>query len=83
MLLSFTVVHSYKYIAATTNTERKEWTEEEKDVVSRHLGSYILRGNLPGKIIIVKCMEKEQVLKNRSWRNIKDYCHNQIRSMKN
>ena len=81
-MLSFTVRHSYKYIAATS-TKKKEWTQEEKDVVSRHLGSYILRGNLSGKIIIVKCMEPERVLKNRSWRNIKDYCRNQIRSMKN
>ena len=82
-MLSFTVPHSYKYIAGTTNAERKECTEEEEDVISRHLGSYILRGNLPGKIIIVKCMEKEWVLKNRSWKNIKDYCRNQIQSMKN
>ncbi|KAK7088980.1 uncharacterized protein [Littorina saxatilis] len=57
---------------------RKAWSDDEVSAVLRHLESYILLGHLPGKEVIVKCLIEDKALKNRTWRNVKDFVRNRI-----
>ena len=58
---------------------KKAWAEDEQAAVSRHLFPAIIRGRLPGKCDIEQCIKAEPVLKNRTWKNIKDYCRSRIK----
>ena len=62
---------------------KRPWSNEEKQAVEKHLKKYIIRGHLPGKKEIEKCLEMEKnVLVNRAWTNIKDFCRNKICKMR-
>lgn len=61
---------------------KRQWTTEEKEAVFRHLGKFILLKALPGKKSIDDCISAEPILKNRSWRIVKDYCRNRITALK-
>lgn len=56
------------------------WTDEERAAVMRHLGNYIIMQKLPGKEAIQAVIIKENCLKNRTWKNIKDFVRNRITS---
>ena len=51
---------------------------DEKLSVKKHLGVFLHTRRLPGKEDIEKCLQQEEALKNRSWRNVKDFIRNQI-----
>jgi len=55
---------------------KRIWTDEEKAAVQAGLGSFFSLHQLPGKNVILQCMEQHPVLRNRQWRNIKDYVRN-------
>ena len=58
---------------------KRAWSTQERVAVETHLKKFIIQGVLPGKKNIEKCIEMEQeILKNRTWRNVKDYCRNKI-----
>jgi len=57
-----------------TAAVKRPWSQEERDAVSRHLSGIMMRGILPRKEEIERCIGQEQVLQSRSWRNVKDYC---------
>jgi len=52
---------------------KRIWTDEEKAAVQAWLGSFFYLHQLPGKNVILQCMEQHPVRRNRQWRNIKDY----------
>jgi len=55
---------------------KRMWTDEEKAAVQAGLGSFFCLHQLPGKNVILQCVEQHPVLRNRQWRNIKDYIRN-------
>jgi len=62
---------------------KRVWTDEEKAAVQAGLGSFFYLHQLPGKDVILQCMEQHPALRNRQWRNIKDYIRNiQLRNSK-
>ncbi|XP_056129347.1 uncharacterized protein LOC130106989 [Lampris incognitus] len=61
---------------------KRPWNAEEKAAVSRHLGSFIEERRVPGKLACLLCIENEEVLKDRSWKDIKNFVHNTIVSLK-
>jgi len=55
---------------------KRIWTDEEKMAVQAGLGSFFYLHQLPGKNVILQCMEQHPVRRNRQSRNIKDYIRN-------
>lgn len=62
--------------------KKKQWTREEKASVKKHLERFLVMGQLPGKRDCEKCIAEEKALKDRTWKNVKDFCRNQITAMK-
>lgn len=56
--------------------KRRPWNAAEKAAVHKHFGKLIMSRTLPGKDKIIKCLQAEPCLQNRSWQNIKDFCRN-------
>ena len=59
----------------------KKWTDEEQNAVSKHFNANFLMGKAPGKNEIIIVLEKEQILKGRSWSQIKHFILNRIRNI--
>jgi len=69
--------------AAKRRCIKRGWTEAEKCAVRAELGDFYYRLTLPGKNDIMRCIHLHPLLKNRSWKNIKDYIRNiQLRNSK-
>ena len=58
------------------------WRPEEKDAVFKHLGKHITLQRVPGKTECMACLKKEPTLHRRSWKDVKNFIHNSIQSMK-
>lgn len=59
---------------------RQPWTNGEKDVVLGHFQQHILREKLPGKNEIITLLQRESVLKDRTWSNVKDFVRNYLKN---
>lgn len=57
---------------------KRSWTENEKTAVMKHFQRDIMLKRLPGKEVIEKCIQQEEDLQRRTWKNIKDYVRNQF-----
>ena len=57
---------------------RRPWTQDERDAVQRHLGVFLKRLLVPGKAQCEKILKTERALSQRSWRDLKNYVHNQV-----
>lgn len=64
------------------NTKHRPWSEYEREAVKRNLHHILVLNQLPGKKAIEDCISKEPSLSTRSWRNVKDFCRNALKSMK-
>lgn len=63
--------------------KRQKWKKEEQQAVKRHLGNHLASGKVPGKKDCLNCiMTEPKVLGARTWRDVKNYVHNTIRSKK-
>ncbi|XP_062322513.1 high mobility group nucleosome-binding domain-containing protein 3-like isoform X2 [Osmerus eperlanus] len=62
--------------------QKMPWRPEERDAVFQHLGKYITLQRVPGKTECMACLNKEPTLHRRSWKDVKNYLHNSIQSMK-
>ncbi|XP_058255761.1 uncharacterized protein si:ch211-266o15.1 isoform X2 [Hemibagrus wyckioides] len=63
--------------------KRKNWNQEEQRAVRKHLGNYISINKVPGKKDCLDCiMTEPEALRTRTWRDVKNYIHNTIRSKK-
>ena len=58
------------------------WTEEERNAAWESLGGFVQLKSYPKKTDIMKAMEKHPALRNREWRNIKDFISHRIRKAK-
>ena len=70
-----------KVLGATVDTvkkKKKSWTETEKNAVQKHLKLFIVRQELPGKSACIRVKEAEEVLKERTWTDIKNWVRNTI-----
>lgn len=62
---------------------KRGWSELEKAAVMRYFDMHVHLGKLPVKKDIINCLEREAVLRSRTWRNIKDFVRNKIRKRSN
>ncbi|XP_034150390.1 uncharacterized protein LOC114835376 [Esox lucius] len=65
----------------TPQKPRRLWSTEEKAAVTKHLAKFLALRRVPGKGPCILCIENEEVLKNRSWKDIKFFMHNSIISL--
>ena len=57
----------FKYLAI-----RRDWREDEKSAVRKHLSKFFATGKVPKKKDIDPAM-KEDALRSRTWRHVKDF----------
>ena len=56
--------------------QKKPWTHDETTIINRHFGTCISASLLPGKDRIEELQNAAPILKNRTWRVIKDKIRN-------
>lgn len=61
---------------------KRTWREEERRAVNKRLGKFMAERRVPGKLDCVKCLEEEEALKDRSWKDVKYFVHNTIVTLK-
>ncbi|XP_048025226.1 uncharacterized protein LOC125254587 isoform X2 [Megalobrama amblycephala] len=61
---------------------KRTWQEEERRAVNKRLGKFMAEHRVPGKLDCVKCLEEEEALKDRTWKDIKYFVHNTIVTLK-
>lgn len=54
------------------------WSREESSAALDFFSTFIKKGKVPGKSDVEACIKAHQVLKNRSWKVVKDFVRNQI-----
>lgn len=58
------------------------WEEAEVHAVERHMMSFIQGHKVPQKDDCIKCLDAEpRVLRNRTWKGVKDYVRNRITTL--
>eukprot|EP00057_Strongylocentrotus_purpuratus_P015041 XP_011669515.1 PREDICTED: uncharacterized protein LOC100890715 isoform X2 [Strongylocentrotus purpuratus] len=62
---------------------RRPWSKEETRAVWKYFHQDIKKGNTPGKILCMRCIQQNEVLKERSWRDVKYKVRNSVVSMRN
>ena len=62
--------------------KRKAWSQEEQSAVTRQLSHCVEMRRVPRKDEIIKAMQVESVLQNRTWQNIKDFVYHRIKISK-
>lgn len=61
------------------NSHKHKWGEAEVRAVEKHLIHFIKGQIIPQKIDCLQCLDAEPVvLRNRSWKGVKDYIRNRI-----
>ena len=55
------------------------WTEKERNAVLKHFRVFITMKKLPRKGDIETVLKTEECLRERSWKNVKDFCYNEIK----
>ena len=60
-------------------SQRRPWSQREKSAVWRQLEQYIALQRVPGKVLCLKALKAEPVLKRRDWRDIKNHVYNCIK----
>ena len=58
--------------------KRRPWSEMERQAVLGHFQKAMLRKVLPGKAEIDNLIETSPCLKERTWKNVKDYIRNNM-----
>ncbi|XP_067230762.1 serine-aspartate repeat-containing protein D-like isoform X2 [Chanodichthys erythropterus] len=61
---------------------KRTWREEERRAVNKRLGKFMAEHRVPGKLDCVKCLEEEEALKDRTWKDVKNFVHNTIVTLK-
>ncbi|XP_072167664.1 uncharacterized protein [Diadema setosum] len=58
--------------------QKRKWTPAERAAIARHLSVNLAVGVIPGKRECQDCINKEEVLKHRTWTDIKDFVRNSV-----
>ncbi|XP_038862974.1 uncharacterized protein LOC120058409 isoform X1 [Salvelinus namaycush] len=62
--------------------KRRPWSDAAKAAVKRQLGHFISLMEVPGKRDCEVCLHNEPAVQDRTWRDIKNYVHNTVKSIK-
>ncbi|XP_026195542.1 uncharacterized protein LOC113148187 isoform X2 [Anabas testudineus] len=57
---------------------KRPWTEPEREAVHKHLGRFIAERRVPGKEHCTMCLTEEKALRQRSWKDVKNFVYNRI-----
>jgi len=57
---------------------RRGWSKAERMAVHKHLDAFIKERRVPGKEACMKCINKEKILGERSWKDVKKLVYNTI-----
>ncbi|XP_020314650.2 uncharacterized protein LOC109869147 [Oncorhynchus kisutch] len=60
----------------------RPWSDAAKAAVKRQLGHFISMMKVPGKRDCEVCLHNEPAVRDRTWRDIKNYVHNTVKSIK-
>lgn len=63
-------------------SRRVPWTDSEKRAVKAELGQFISKLKVPGKLDCDTCLKKRKELSRRTWKDIKNFVHNTIQTVK-
>nr|XP_005166386.2 uncharacterized protein LOC101882062 isoform X17 [Danio rerio]XP_009294003.1 uncharacterized protein si:ch73-269m14.4 isoform X17 [Danio rerio]XP_021327080.1 uncharacterized protein LOC110437737 isoform X17 [Danio rerio] len=61
---------------------KRPWSPEEQLAVKDTMRKFLALRKVPGMADCLSCLDKNPVLGSRSWRDIKNFVHNTIQSMK-
>lgn len=67
---------------APSPRKKGSWTEGEQGAVRRQFGEFASMFKAPGKRACDACIAAEPALRNRKWKEIKNYVHNSLQTMK-
>ncbi|XP_041739272.2 uncharacterized protein LOC121571704 isoform X2 [Coregonus clupeaformis] len=62
--------------------KQRPWSDAAKAAVNRQMGHFISLMEVPGKRDCEVCLHNEPALRDRTWRDIKNYVHNTVKSIK-
>ncbi|CAB1347273.1 unnamed protein product [Coregonus sp. 'balchen'] len=62
--------------------KQRMWSDAAKAAVNRQMGHFISMMEVPGKQDCEVCLHNEPALRDRTWRDIKNYVHNTVKSIK-
>ncbi|CDQ60589.1 unnamed protein product [Oncorhynchus mykiss] len=62
--------------------KQRMWSDAAKAAVNRQMGHFISMMEVPGKRDCEVCLHNEPALRDRTWRDIKNYVHNTVKSIK-
>ncbi|XP_014020241.2 uncharacterized protein isoform X2 [Salmo salar] len=62
--------------------KQRPWSDAAKAAVNRQMGHFISMMEVPGKRDCEVCLHNEPALRDRTWRDIKNYVHNTVKSIK-
>ncbi|XP_029558528.1 uncharacterized protein LOC115155749 isoform X4 [Salmo trutta] len=62
--------------------KQRPWSDTAKAAVNRQMGHFISMMEVPGKRDCEVCLHNEPALRDRTWRDIKNYVHNTVKSIK-
>ncbi|KAM9448689.1 M-phase phosphoprotein 8 isoform 2-T2 [Salvelinus alpinus] len=62
--------------------KRRPWSDAAKAAVKRQLGHFFSLMEVPGKRDCEVCLHNEPAVQDRTWRDIKNYVHNTVKSIK-
>ncbi|XP_055727832.1 uncharacterized protein LOC129816889 isoform X3 [Salvelinus fontinalis] len=62
--------------------KQRPWSGAAKVAVNRQMGHFISMMEVPGKRDCEVCLHNEPALRDRTWRDIKNYVHNTVKSIK-
>ncbi|XP_062313543.1 M-phase phosphoprotein 8 isoform X2 [Osmerus eperlanus] len=68
-------------VCAQTHKKRT-WSDEEQAAVKRQLAASIAEMTVPGKRECDACIDAEPVLQSRTWKDIKNYVHNTLQTIR-
>lgn len=66
------------FVESPKVTVRRPWSEAERSAVNKHLGKFMAERRVPGKVQCMQCIEEEKALRQRSWKDVKNFVHNTI-----
>lgn len=83
--VNFVVISRHYFILEKLpkrRSRRVPWTDSEKKAVKAELGHFITKLMVPGKLDCDKCLKKRKELSRRTWKDIKNFVHNTIQTVK-
>lgn len=72
---------SLSFAEPLVSNVRRPWSDAEKNAVNKHLAKFMAERRVPGKDDCLRCIKEEEVLGQRSWKDVKNFVHNTIATL--